>query len=141
MKKEKNRSSIPGIATILLITVCLISPISSSAGNGTQDALHEEQRIAGKWLRPDGGYILELRGVNQEGSLTAAYFNPRPINVARASWKKEMGKIVVFVELRDLNYPGSNYTLVHFPDKDLLSGYYYQAALRQTFEVVFVRKQ
>jgi len=139
MERDKNRNSISGIAALLLILVFLITPIFSFAGDRTKDSMREEQRVAGKWLRPDGGYILELRDVKKEGTLTAAYFNPRPINVASASWRREMGKIVVFVELRDVNYPGSTYMLFYVPDKDLLSGYYYQAALDQMFEVMFIR--
>jgi len=44
-----------------------------------------------------------------------------------------------FVELRDVNYPGSTYTLVYQAENDRLYGIYYQAALGQMFEVEFVR--
>jgi hypothetical protein len=37
------------------------------------------------------------------------------------------------------NYPGSTYTLVYLPEWDSLAGYYYRAALNQTFDVVLVR--
>ena len=46
----------------------------------------------------------------------------------------------VFVELRDVNYPGSTYTLLYDPAKDQLHGIYYQAVARQNYEVVFVRQ-
>ena len=45
----------------------------------------------------------------------------------------------VFIELRDVNYPGSTYDLTYEPKNDRLHGIYYQAALQQQFEVVFVR--
>jgi hypothetical protein len=69
------------------------------------------QRLVGWWVRPDGGYVLELREVTKKGGLMAAYFNPRPINVGRAEWSQKDGRLTVSVELRDVNYPGSTYTL------------------------------
>ena len=99
----------------------------------------DEQRLLGHWVRPDGGYILELNEIGKEGNLKAAYFNPRPINVARADWKRKQGVITVFVELRDVNYPGSKYNLQYDPKTDRLKGTYFQAIQRQTFDVEFMR--
>ena len=99
------------------------------------------ERLIGRWLRPDGGYVLEFRGAGANGSLEASYFNPRPINVSRAEWRSENGRLGVFVELRDVNYPGSTYTLRYVPEQDRLVGAYFQAALRQNFEVVFIRRK
>ena len=46
----------------------------------------------------------------------------------------------VFIELRDVNYPGvPTYTLAYYLASDKLAGIYYQAALQQRFEVVFER--
>jgi hypothetical protein len=72
--------------------------------------------------------------------MDAAYFNPHPINIAQAeaSWKK--GKQEVFIELQDTGYPGSTYTLEYNPDQDAFTGVYFQATLKQAFEVVFVRQ-
>jgi len=47
----------------------------------------------------------------------------------------------LFIELRDAGYPGSTYELIHDPRSDLLSGVYFQAAMGQRFDVVFVRKK
>src|SRR2546425_3699247 len=33
----------------------------------------ELQKLKGKWERPDGGYILEIRSVNAAGKLDASY--------------------------------------------------------------------
>ena len=96
-------------------------------------------RLVGKWLRPDGGYLLEIRMVAGDGKMDAAYFNPSPINVSRAEASREGGILKVFVELRAVNYPGSTYTLRYDPAKDALEGVYYQAALRESYDVVFVR--
>ena len=98
-------------------------------------------RLVGRWVRPDGGYVLEIRSVRADGKLDAAYLNPRSIKVSRAEWRREDGRLLVFVELRDVNYPGSTYNLRYVPDKDRLSGAYYQAVQKQTFDVEFVRRQ
>jgi hypothetical protein len=92
-------------------------------------------------LRPDGGYVLELSNPAPDGVLKAAYFNPRPINVSRAEWKIQDGLLRMFIELRDVNYPGSTYTLDYQPATDKLKGIYFQAALGQQFEVEFERTQ
>ncbi len=98
------------------------------------------QKLTGRWLRPDGGYILEIKSVDEpSGKMEAAYLNPKSIHVAKAEATREGAGVKVFVELRDVNYPGSTYTLAHDPAKDQLTGIYYQAALQQQFEVVFER--
>jgi hypothetical protein len=95
--------------------------------------------IEGRWLRPDGGYIIQIRGVDGSGKMAAGYFNPRPINVSRAQATKESGKIKVFVELSDVGYPGSTYTLTYDAKQDVLVGVYFQAAVKQNFDVYFTR--
>ncbi len=110
-------------------------PVSTQADGITTE------RLIGRWVRPDGGYVLEIRTVQENGSLDAGYYNPRSINVARAEWRRENGRLTVFVELRDTNYPGSQYTLRYFPEEDALAGTYFQAVHRQTFEIMFIRQQ
>jgi hypothetical protein len=105
----------------------------------TEKNLYE--RLAGKWVRPDGGYVLELREVGGTGSLKAGYYNPKSIKVHRASWQSVEGKLQIFVELRDINYPGSTYNLQYDPVSDRLKGKYFQAVAGQTFEVEFVRRE
>jgi len=99
----------------------------------------DKQVVHGRWVRSDGGYVLELKGFGKGGSLQAAYFNPRPINVSRAELGRKDGRITVFVELRDRNYPGSTYNLHYDPKTDRLIGTYFQAVERQLFEVEFER--
>jgi hypothetical protein len=101
-----SRSAIAGVATLILLMSGLLVPWAASAKNG-KDARPESARIdygriEGKWLRPDGGYVLVLSDVKSEGTLKAAYFNP---------------------------------------EHDRLNGYYYQAVTKETFEVIFVRKE
>ena len=99
------------------------------------------ERLIGRWVRPDGGYVLEIRSAQADGRLDAAYLNPRSIKVSRAEWRREEGRLLVFVELRDVNYPGSTYNLRYVPDKDRLVGAYYQAVQKQTFDVEFVKQK
>jgi len=69
----------------------------------------------------------------------AAYFNPRSIHVGKAEASQEGGTVRVYIELRDVNYPGSNYTLTYDAKNDRLVGRYYQAVAGETFDVYFVR--
>jgi hypothetical protein len=95
--------------------------------------------LAGRWLRPDGGYVLQIRGVDAAGKLDAGYFNPRPIHVAGAEALLQGKAVKVLVELRDEGYPGCTYTLTYDPAHDRLLGTYYQAAMNESFDVLFER--
>jgi hypothetical protein len=108
----------------------------TSAGTGTKAGFHS---LKGRWLRPDGGYVIDIRDVDARGKLAASYFNPRPINVSQAEASREGDTTKVFIELRDVNYPGATYNLTYDPEKDQLRGVYYQPALRQSFDVFFIR--
>ena len=99
------------------------------------------EKLKGRWQRPDGGYIVDVRNVGPDGKMDVAYFNPHPINVARAEAAQDGAVTTVFIELRDLNYPGSIYKLAYQADTDQLTGIYYQAALQQQFEVIFLRME
>jgi hypothetical protein len=100
----------------------------------------EFRKLLGKWQRPDGAYILEIKTVDEPGGkLDAAYFNPQPIDVSKAMATRDGTSTRVFVELRGTNYQGSTYTLVYDPAADQLKGIYFQAALQQQFEVFFQR--
>ena len=130
---------------VFLFLCCIVSPpagVLAQEGGEKKAAPAAEinpLKVAGKWLRADGGYVLELSDVGFGGTLMATYRNPNPINVSQAAWRLEEGLVIVFVELQDVNYPGSTYTLAYFPDRDALAGYYFQAAQGQSYEVVFER--
>lgn len=127
-------------APVIVVTVVLAVGFVAAAillRAGASDAGFE--RLKGRWVRPDGGYVLEIRYVDASGVVDAAYLNPRPINVARAEATRAGSTLKVFVELRAPNYPGSTYTLTHDPKTDQLGGVYFQAVQRQTFDVVFYR--
>jgi len=97
--------------------------------------------LKGRWMRNDGGYILSVNDVDTGGKMEAAYFNPRPIDVSKAQVTREGATLKVFIELRDAGYPGSTYTLIYDPKTDRLGGVYYQAAVGQRFDVIFVRSK
>ena len=94
----------------------------TSAGTGTKAAFDS---LKGRWLRPDGGYVIDIRDVDATGKLAAGYFNPRPINVSQAEASQEGDTTKVFIELRDVNYPGATYNLTYNPKRDQLRGVYY----------------
>lgn len=114
---------------------------AEKADAGKPAAQAEFQILEGKWVRPDGGYVLEVKNIKKDGSLQAAYFNPRPIRVFRAEVSKKDGAITLFVELRDVNYPGSTYRLRYDAAADRLTGTYFQAVEKQTFNVQFLRSR
>lgn len=97
--------------------------------------------LMGRWRRPDGGYVLDIRGVEGDGGLDAAYYNPRPINVAEANATREGGTLKIFIELRDQGYPGATYQLLYHPVQQALSGVYYQPTAGGTFQVIFTRME
>ena len=117
---------------------------AARSGSGHQTQTTASQRadleaLLGKWIRPDGGYILSVQSVDPDGRVDAGYFNPRPINVSRAEASREGTTVKLFIELQAVGYPGSTYDLVYDPSNDVLLGIYFQAAMQQRFEVMFQR--
>lgn len=150
-KTEKGRTPIRWIALIAagaVVSLALLlfypkqtTPVQESTDRGatSSDAEVDFQKLVGRWLRPDGGYILDIRTIGTDGVMDAAYLNPRPIHVAQARASYKGSTLEVFIELRDQGYPGSTYTLNYDPNEDAFSGVYFQAALGQSFQVAFVR--
>jgi hypothetical protein len=101
----------------------------------------DENQLVGRWVRTDSGgnYIIEIKSVAADGKLDASYLNPYPIKVGRTEWQNKNGNLTIVVELRDVNYPGSTYTLNFSPDGKRLTGNYYQAVEGANFDVEFVR--
>jgi hypothetical protein len=136
---------LPLLVLAVMFIMGTVWPMVASvhAGSGQPDkpspVQTDLQRLEGRWVRLDGGYVLELTEINKDGSMKASYFNPRPINVSSSKWSRKDGKINVFVELRDVNYPGSKYNLQYDSKSDRLTGTYFQAVEKQTFNIEFVR--
>ena len=122
------------IAITVVLMVGIAAAVTLLRGvNGGFDMLK------GRWQRPDGGYVLEIRAVDASGKIDAAYLNPKPINIAKAEATRDGSTLKVLVELRAPNYPGSTYTLTYDPQQDQLRGIYFQAVQQQNFNVNFVR--
>ena len=105
---------------------------------------HTNQRIdiaalIGRWQRPDGGYVIAILKSHADGKLDAAYYNPSPINIARAEFLQKENKVSIFIELRDDGYPGSTYNLDYDPKHDILIGTYFHATLKRNFKIIFRR--
>ena len=106
----------------------------------TSERTSEFHKLKGRWQRQDGGgYVLAIKSIAANGSVDAGYFNPKSIHVgkAEASWDGDGTK--VFIELRDVNYPASTYSLTYDAGSDRLKGIFYQGVERQRFPVAFAR--
>ncbi|RLC03687.1 MAG: hypothetical protein DRH90_10650 [Deltaproteobacteria bacterium] len=123
------------MVAILICVICL--PISGTAVSMENP---DFKAIVGEWVRPDGGYVIRVLNVLQNGTVDVGYFNPDPINVSEARVSLWKGLVKLVIKLQDKGYPGSTYTLYYYTEKDALAGFYYQAAVGQTYEVVFIRK-
>jgi hypothetical protein len=131
------------VAIVALVFICAAT-MSTVLAEGGQAVTRPSQQtgqqvLKGRWIRPDGGYILELGEIGKDGTVKAAYFNPKPINVSHALVKSKDRKLSLLVELRDVNYPGSRYDLSYDSRTDQLKGTYFQAVEGRTFDVEFVR--
>ena len=116
------------------------SPVKSEVNPSITENPDYKQLI-GDYLRSDGIYTLKIISISEDGKIDAAYFNPNPINVGSAKWVFKDNSFYITVELRDVNYPGSTYTLQYFPEKQELAGNYYQATQQQNYDVVFIRQK
>ena len=112
---------------------------AASPPPGSVQVMPDLDRLKGRWVRPDGGYIIEINGIEPDGRMDVRYYNPNPIHVSQATLSNAGGVAKVFIELRDAGYPGATYTLLYNPRQDMLMGDYYQPAVGQTFDVVFMR--
>jgi hypothetical protein len=126
-------------AQALLTVVPVVEAAATPPPATAAETKPDWRKLKGKWLRPDGGYIIEIKKLDDNGKMDAAYFNPKQIHVARAEASRNGTAIKVFIELRDVNYPGSTYTLTYEPGSDQLKGIYFQAVQQQSYEVVFIR--
>lgn len=129
------------LALIVNSSGTLSSAIAEDSVSSKSDAVKDKQVFMGRWIRPDGGYVLEFHEGQTEGRLNAAYYNPKPINVARAEFTLDNDIFSIFVELRDFNYPGSSYRLNYDPKTDCLIGTYFQAVDKITYNVMFIRDE
>ena len=122
MSKGKSQKSTVVVA--IVVGICIICAAAFLILRNSREAEERQQKLVGRWVRPDGGYIVHIIAVEDDGQLDAAYYNPRPIHVARAETTKGKEGLEVFIELRDTGYPGATYELHYDSDKDTLVGWY-----------------
>jgi hypothetical protein len=132
------------LASLLVLAAGLIGPAAMAHGPAVKgirlaQATPEFGVLKGRWVRPDGGYVIVIKSVDPSGKIDATYLNPNPINVAKAEVSREGGALRAFLELRGAGYPGSTYTLTYEPRSDSLIGVYFQAVMQRKFDVVFQR--
>ena len=99
----------------------------------------DKNKLIGEWTRTDASYQIKITELLDDGTMKAGYFNPKSINVGSAMWAFADGVLKIYIELKDENYPGSNYNLIYYPERDLLAGKYFQAVERVTYDVGFTR--
>ena len=134
------------IAAFLLSTAALsvsLIPLSAQAQvKAEAPAAQADSAFAalpGRWVRPDGGYVINIRRVDADGKLDADYANPNPLPFSRAEATRDGKTIRLFFELRAGGYNGSTYTLTYDPANDVLKGVYFQAVAQQKFDIHFTR--
>jgi len=139
---NKNKIILISALAVILIII-LVFFISKNGGDNTSSNREapDKNLLVGDWLRTDANYLIKIKSVNDDGILEAQYFNPKPINVGNANWEESYGNLKVIVELQDVNYPGSKYTLNYLPDRDILAGDYFQAVQGLNFYVEFARNK
>jgi hypothetical protein len=153
MPLQTSRRTAPVVVGIILVAAALgglvggwwkvnhpATPSSQAAGQPAALVVKSDfDKLKGQWVRPDGGYVLDIKSVNAEGGIDIAYLNPNPIHVSKAQASIKAGKLELFIELRDTNYPGNYYTLTYDAAHDQLVGVYYHLGIQQQFDVIFVR--
>ena len=152
-RKKKGLQVFAVVAGVVLVIIAVVvlyvgkkdgdeaqkETVTSEAPAKAKEAKSDSNKLLGRWLRPDGGYVIEISKIRANGRLEARYLNPRPINVSVAEASHRKDELRVFIELQDVGYPGSTYTLLYDPQRDILRGTYFQAAMEQAFDVMFVR--
>ena len=130
------------VALAPIATVTAQGPWPGPAGVSPPAAAAKSEfdALKGSWVRPDGGYTISIKSIGPNGELEATYFNPRQLPFAKAQASREGATLRAFFELQAGGYGGSTYELSYDPATDRLKGIYYQAVVKQRFEVFFARK-
>ena len=139
---NKNKITYFLAAAFILIGVAVFFLVNNESRTNISGSKEVDKNLLiGDWVRTDAQYLIRITKLNDDGTMMAKYFNPNPINVGSANWEESYGNLKAIVEMRDVNYPGSKYTLSYLPDKDMLAGEYFQAVEGLTFYVEFMRKK
>lgn len=123
----------------LAVNPALAQQPSRTASDASRPVETAFDKLPGRWVRLQGGYVITIRAVDADGKIDASYANPRPLPFHVAVAKSDGNMLKLLFELRAGGYNGSNYTLTYDAANDRLIGVYDQVVLKQTFDVVFVR--
>ena len=66
---------------------------------------YDFHKLIGRWLRPDGGYVIDIRKIHADGKMDAGYYNPQPINVSRAELLGRMQELSFLLSCGMLDIP------------------------------------
>jgi hypothetical protein len=138
-RARRQHAATPGARRKMAIALTAVVLVGLAVVLLLRDKEIDFQTLNGRWVRPDGGYLLEIKAVDDSGKIDGVYLNPNPVNIAKAEARRDGSTLKVFVELRAANYPGSNYTLTYDREHDRLRGIYFQAIQQQSFNVSFAR--
>lgn len=127
------------ILCLFLIMNSALAQQSSTTSGASPSADSSFDKLTGRWVRLQGGYVITIRTVDADGKLDASYANPRPLPFHTAVARRDGNVLKLFFELRAGGYNGSTYALRYDPANDRLTGVYDQVVVKQTFDVVFVR--
>ena len=126
-------------ALLLVVAIAALTVSCNQQPPPPQQKAADKSLLVGNWIRTDAPYRIQISELLDDGKVKAGYFNPKSINVSKAGWVNSGGVIQLYIELRDANYPGSNYSLTYLPERDMLAGNYFQAVEGTTFRVEFAR--
>ncbi len=135
MKNNKKKKPLLTIGAIIILSAIYFLFFMNSGPGPAEDPAN----LIGAWVRTDAPYKIEVLSFDADGGLKATYSNPQPINVGTAKWEVYEGQLQMYVELQDVNYPGSNYTLTYTEDPEKLAGTYFQAVVGETYSIEFTR--
>jgi len=149
IRRRRGKTSVACLAALALSTMVAgtaVAQYAAPAASGKAAAAPSApatvgfDTLKGTWVRPDGGYRMVIGSVGADGRIDAMYFNPTQLPFAKAQASMDGAKLRASFELRAGGYDGSTYDLTYDAVSDRLQGVYYQAVVKQKFDVYFVRK-
>jgi hypothetical protein len=106
-----------GVTALLACAAVTVPPQTAVATDSSPATGEAVPGLPRRWLRTEGGYVLEVRRVASDGQLQAAHCNQRPIHAARGEWTRKDGKLGILGELHGVDYSGSKYFLQCVPGR------------------------
>jgi hypothetical protein len=98
--------------TTVVLTVGILAAVGLLLAGAADSGF---EKLKGRWVRPDGGYVLEIRAVDSRGAIDAAYLNPRPTVAAGADFSPQEtahlahGAIPFTATFEDPRFPGMRF--------------------------------